>query len=107
MMLKPFLLLPVALLILLGCGSDLEDLVKTEPQTKESTYLEIPYDSIALNDLSYCSTEGANWVIAGEVTSNYLVKHDLKIIPGHGVLVNLPVEQGAAHIATTFEHMDI
>ncbi len=106
-MLKPFLLLLVALLIVLGCGSDLDDLVKTEPQTTDSAVLEIPFDSIALDDLSSFATDGANWVIAGEVTSNYLVKHDLKIIPGHGVLVNLPVENGAAHIATTLEHMDI
>jgi len=107
MMVKQSLLTAMVSVLAFGCGSDPHDQVEAESPTPEPAALEIPYDSLTLNDLSAFVTTGKNWEIAGGVSSDYRIKHDLVKTEGAGILVNLPVESGAEHISSIFEHMDI
>lgn len=68
---------------------------------------ELPYQSLALNDLSAFRSVAKNWSVAGQVLSDHTEEHDLQTSAGAGVLVNQPTEDVRDNLFTTWEHGDM
>ncbi len=88
-----------------GCDPmDVETKTEEESQViKSLPYSEIPLEKVA----GTFETDGRNWVIAGNVTSDFQTENDLQIQEGSGVLINNPSDEENANIFTGFEHGDI
>ncbi len=67
----------------------------------------LPLQAVPLESLEAFDLSGDNWQIAGHVSSDRGVRHDLQITPGSGVLVNLPASGARENLFTTWAHGDL
>jgi Domain of Unknown Function (DUF1080) len=63
---------------------------------------------IPLNDMSAWRPTGkTNWQIAGDVSADPSKKEDMRVLPGSGVLANLPEGQNKANLLSAAEYGDV
>lgn len=65
------------------------------------------FTDISLKDLNAFRDPGANWVIASDATADYLVRGDMKAVPGSGAVVNDFSEKNRSHLFTKEEFGDV
>ena len=66
-----------------------------------------PLRALPLESLEAFDSPGANWQIAGHVSSDRNERHDLQVAPGSGVLVNLPSPGARENLFTAWTHGDL
>ncbi|MCB0664470.1 MAG: DUF1080 domain-containing protein [Saprospiraceae bacterium] len=96
----------LAVLFLLSCQNK-ETLSEKEMEEVVEVIKELPFDTLALIDLSAFENTGQNWKSAGKVTSDYLTEHDLTVESGTGILVNEPQPEDNRNIRTKWNHGDL
>lgn len=62
---------------------------------------------LPLHDLRAFRPAAANWRVAGDVVVDRGREHDLSVLPGTGVLVNLPDERRRDNLFTAWVHGDL
>lgn len=67
----------------------------------------LPLQDLPLETLDAFDKPGDNWKLVGRAHSDRLVRHDLQVEPGHGVLVNLPSSQAQDNLFTSWTHGDM
>jgi hypothetical protein len=60
-----------------------------------------------LENLSEFKNPSTNWVIAGDISSDYTKPYDIQVVSGKGILVNKQTEAAKGDIFTNFEHGDL
>lgn len=78
-----------------------------EEEVVENVPLVLPYNEIALNDLSSFQPTEKNWSIVGNVIANIDDKNNIKIEDGSGILFNANDQEKNKNLLTNFEHGDI
>lgn len=81
--------------------------VTRAPLRAQSEAGRLPYDAVALEDLSAFRSPGANWRVAGAAWADRTHDQHLEASAGTGVLVNLPDAEQAANLFTDWDHGDL
>ena len=84
-------------------GQHLED----DTEILEKTIPELPYNTLALKDLSAFRPTGKNWSIIGQVTANRNQRWHMQTEPGTGIIFNANDQEKNNNILTNFEHGNI
>jgi hypothetical protein len=63
--------------------------------------------NLPFNNLDSFRSPGKNWNIAADAAVEYTKPHDMKALPGHGAVVNLPGDSAKAHLFTKNEFGDL
>lgn len=112
-MIRKFCVLISVLLLLSACES--EPVIK-EAEEEKVVMTSLPMNKIALDELSAFNTDGANWVSAASVASDFSKNWDLQFEPGSGILANNVKDEGKRnvdgaaagnHIFSQMEHGDL
>ncbi len=99
----PYYLL-FALTVFTSCLEKQEEVKLTVEAKPELT---LPFEAIALNDMSAFKTTIDNWKIAGGVYVDRSKEKTLSPTGGAGVLINIPENEKKGNLLTIFEHGDI
>ncbi len=91
----------IGLNLLMGCQS------QKAPQEEAPVPEVLPFNEVAMTDLSGFNPVAKNWSVAGKVISDHTVEHDLQAFQGTGVVVNQNSEDARDNLFTTWEHGDI
>ncbi|MEX2344360.1 MAG: family 16 glycoside hydrolase, partial [Balneolaceae bacterium] len=91
----------ILMLILISCQSAEQDVRGMEEITA------LPLHSLSLEDMAEFRTTGDNWIIAGNVQSDYNQDLSMDVFEGTGVLANVPDADNGDPVYTELEHGDI
>ncbi len=92
------------LFILSSCSEKKEEVKKV---AKDKPLVVLPFQKMALNDITEFKEATENWKIGGSVYADRSKQNTLESTKGSGVLVNIPEEGKRGHLFTVFEHGDI
>jgi hypothetical protein len=90
------------LILVSACGGG-----TVENEMESQNIHSLPMTSVSLDDLQEFRNPAGNWMISGDVQSDYSVTSDMKILDGTGALVNIPTDEHRGNLYTEFEHGDI
>ena len=102
---KIFFLLIAFGLLTFSCGE--KDVETPSKSLENKPIFFLPFQSIALNDLSSFERTSDNWKVSGAAYADRSKDQILSPKEGSGVLVNIPENEKAGNLITTFEHGDI
>ncbi len=103
-----FLILLAPILVLMSCTSPRNNPEKQVANaTDDEAPAELPFTDLSLTDLTSFTNPGSNWSTANQVMCDYTKEHDIEIVSGSGVLVNIPSDAARDNLSTNFEHGDI
>jgi len=95
------------LLLLAVVSCQTESSKDTENEETQPAPTELPFNSLALNDLAGFEPVKANWSISGQVISDHTQEKHLMAEEGTGVLVNQPDDENKDNLFTNWEHGDL
>ncbi len=95
------------LLLLLITSSCAEKPQKVKKPAENRPMLVLPFQAMALKDMSNFKEVSENWKIAGGVYVDRSKEQTLSTTAGTGVLVNIPTKDNRGNLVSTFEHGDI
>ncbi|WP_170110714.1 family 16 glycoside hydrolase [Flavilitoribacter nigricans] len=93
------------ILLALSCQSGVEE-VTTQEEEQEAPS-ELPFTSLALDDMSAFREVAGNWSVVGSVLSDHTQEQNIATEAGTGVLVNQNDDTNKDALATTWEHGDL
>ena len=93
-----------AVLLLAGCQVEVEEPKPMEVQEPPS---ELPFQQVALDDLTAFKSVASNWSIAGGVLSDHTQDKAVATEAGTGILVNQDDETNRDNLFTDWEHADL
>lgn len=94
-------------LLQINCKEKPTAVAENENTEIEEIITSLPYKKINLETLEAFETSAENWIVAGNVISDFTKEQNFQIKKGTGVLANQNTETQKAHLFSTFEHGDI
>lgn len=95
-------------LLLLATASTIAISCSDNSEQEQTARTSLPFTTVEFNSLNaFSQSDADNWLTVGNVYANRHKERHLDVQDGSGVLANLPKDENAAELSSSFEHGDI